>query len=124
MSGKGLINGAEKSARHSDDQLMPEFRVDSMTVQDTLTAAQEASRALNNQSVGLAIELRIRRLQNEWFQTSPEEKNKREDLYRRTQELREIAGSLHEIVASGQNLQNQQEQIQRRDQHEFQENQY
>lgn len=124
MSGTGLINGAEKSARHVGDRSMPEFKVDTMTVQQTLDAAQEASRALNNQSVGLAIELRIRRLQNEWYQTAPEEKNKREDLYRRAQELSRIPEALNEIVVSGQNLLHQQQEAQRRDQQEFQESQY
>ena len=124
MSGTGLINGAEKSARHVGDRSLPEFKVDTMTVQQTLDAAQEASRALNNQSVGLAIEIRIRRLQNEWYQTAPEEKNKREDLYRRAQELSRIPEALNEIVVSGQNLLHQQKEAQRRDQQEFQESQY
>lgn len=52
-----------------------------MTVEELINLGQETARLLNSPSVGVGLQVAVRDLQNQWLESKPEEKNKREGLY-------------------------------------------
>ena len=116
---KGNVGGAtsQMSAGNLETLSMPDSQLDHLTTQDMITIGQEASRALKNQSVGVALELARRQLQNEWSNSKPEEKRKREWLYEEDQALKRVQGAFDTLVTQAQAI------VDRHKQQQFQQEQ-
>lgn len=112
MKGNGTGDTSQKSARSLGRPSTPEFPVDSLSLDEMLMLGQEASRALKNQSVELALQSAVRRLQNEWADSKPEETRKREGLYWTIQGLQVYYQSLTGSVAQAQAIHDRQKQQQ------------
>jgi hypothetical protein len=105
-------NGRERSApaTSSDEQ---------MSLQQLLTLGQESARALQNQSVEIALQHAVRVLQDEWAETKPEEVKKREGLFLELQGLKRFYSSMTGFVAQAQGIADQQRQRELQQEQEY-----
>jgi|SRR5210317_2255818 hypothetical protein len=114
------VNGAPNGKRQQDSSI-PVFQVERLTLSQVIALGQESSRALKNQSVEFAIQLRIRQLQDEWCDSDPQETKKREYLYHQIQAVKSLYYTMEGFIGQAQNLQHQQEQ---QEAQSYQESQY
>lgn len=114
-------NGAPNGKR-PPGSLTPEmFPVERLTLSQMIALGQESSRALKNQGVELAVQLRVRQLQDEWCDSAPQETKKREYLYHQIQAVKSLFYTMEGFINHSQNLQHQQEQ---QEAQAYQESQY
>jgi hypothetical protein len=102
-------NGKNKGPSRPRSSI-PELKVEHLTLSEALNLGAEASRALRNQSVELALQLGIRQLQNEWADSKPEETKKRDFLYHEIQALKRVYYGLTGFIDQAHNIQAQQQQ--------------
>lgn len=110
-------NGTNTSKSHGRlEKHLPEFGQAPSSVEELLSRGELAARMLNNPVAHLALQMSLRDLQNQWLESAPEEKNKREGLYWTSQGLNSFYNSLHGFIQQAESIKHQEEQAYQRQQ--------
>ena len=100
-----------RSIRRTPSTQMPSFLAPPETIQEQLALGELAAQALKNPAMQYAQSLVVQSLQNEWLESAPEEKTKRDGLYWTNRGMAEYLGMLNGFIQHAQNLQAQQENL-------------
>ena len=81
------------------------------TIQEQLALGELAAQALKNPAMQYAQSLVVQSLQNEWLESAPEEKARRDGLYWTNRGMAEYIGMLNGFIQHAQHVQSQQENL-------------
>lgn len=105
----------QQTTRRASQNAIPEFSMGPQTIEELISLGEETARTMNSQSISLGLQFAARDLQNQWLESLPEEKNKREGLYWTARGLSSFISTMNGFIQQAQVAISQQTERQRVD---------